>query len=567
MNDLPYSYHTFLFPFLWNDNGDKKWDDFKKVLSIGNRWVPTSWEKDEIPDGKKTDEWLQDYAAFQYFTEPANAAIFNSRGDNVVRCFEYRHDGCSVKKNAGKYIITKDITKGSETFQLDMNNIRLKVYNSGVAILILELENNQHASLEAVNQINEYGRRINMPFLVFNNTHPVCADRIEIQFDGKSFAVEDFKQTLVGLDENFEENKIKISLDYIMQPLQKLIEGSGSDNEGFEVTTKKSWKNDKKLFIKPCIDDRMFVCCLVVDKTLSDNIKGIGSIEYSFLDGWDQRLIKNVANNIVDHDGTIYYEYKEGWADETYLSNRLYKLIFIETEVTCQNTRMKKDLLCKSIYSRWLDTGILYGSSHHSLICVAHGDVKESVIIPFLTHYIQLAILALAQRATILALSGMASSVAEGFQEDDGIKYSEPIKPEQIRKIERLQAKYVKAQSQLFLTEATVQEQGVEIYQLIKDQLYISSNKAELGEQMNNLRDVANISNERLERKSDDKLNQNLSWLTLIALVFGIGQTILGFLDPTPFFYRTIIGSAAMLLSFISGFFLLRSTLFKSKKK
>jgi len=523
MSELAYSYHTFLFPFLWNDGGETKWDVFEKVLSTKTRWIKASWEREQIPKDRNTDEWLQDYAAFQYFTEPANNVIFNTRDNDVVRCFKYQHNGLPLRNN-GQYIITK----GDEDFTLVINGIRLHVYDIGVAILILELENRVHASIDAVNKINEYGRRVNMPFLKKLNkkenahdTHPLCADRIEVIFDGTTFETEDYIGMLNDLTNEFETATRKISLNYIMKPIKKLIDGGGKDNGGYKVTSNKEHKelNKLNLYIKPCVDDRMFVCCLVADNVLSDLVKGVGVDGDSFLDGWDRRLT-NKGGVVHDSGGNQHASYMEGWADETTFSNKLYKLLFVEKDVTCQNTVMKKELLLKSIYRRWTDMGTLYGATHHSLICVTNTNVVVPVINPFLTIYIQLAILVLAQRSSILALSGEAAEVAKGFTDNTNIT------SEQISDIEQLQAKYIKAQNQLLLFEATVQEQGVELYRLIREQLYIGKNKEELDKQMSNLRDAANISNDRLERKADKEVSKMINILAIIGVPLGFLQLV-----------------------------------------
>ena len=471
-----YSYHTFLFPFLWNDGGRLNWDDFKKVLSIGTRWVETSWKKEEIPGYKNETEWQQDYAAFQYFTEPANNVIFNTRGDNVLRCFEYRYNGKPIKNN-GKYIVTKD----KDIYQLNINCIRLHVYDIGVAILILELENQERPSLDAVNAINEYGRRINMPFLYPGKSHPVCADKIEITLDGKQFETENYLCTLIELAQDSKDKKKHISLNYIMSPIQKLLDGDGIDNGGYKVTSNVTHTELRKLFIKPCVDDRMFVCCIVVDEGFGNEVRkyDVDEKEYHYLSDCDLHLRDSMGDLV---------------SDDEIIANKLYKFCHIETSPTCQSATMKKEILKTCIYDRWIDYGTYHAMTHHSFMCVS---TDSSSINAFLTLYVQLAVLTLAQRAVILLLSGEASSVAEGFKDDVSIT------SEQICEIERLQAKYVKAQNQLLLSEITVQEQGVEIYNLIRKQLYIDTNKAELAEQLNNLRDVANISNERLERDRD----------------------------------------------------------------
>lgn len=147
MEKLPKSYHTFLFPFIWKTNKEIEWDDFKKILSVGKRWKETSWKSESIPHGCTKVEWIQHYSAFQYFTESANNAIFNTHDDNVVRCFEF----CQYSDKGGKYIIYN----GSKRYELIINHIRLHVYDAGVAILIFELENHDYNSVDDINIINE----------------------------------------------------------------------------------------------------------------------------------------------------------------------------------------------------------------------------------------------------------------------------------------------------------------------------------------------------------------------------------------------------------------------------
>ncbi|MDR0287010.1 MAG: hypothetical protein LBI03_04785 [Clostridiales bacterium] len=506
MSELPYSYHTFLFPFLWNDDGKIQWEEFKRVLSIGRRWRETSWKREQIPDGVCQEEWLQDFAAFQYFTGPANNVIFNTRGDNVVRCFEYLYNGTSLK-NHGKYVISK----GDKTYRLDINNIRLHVYDIGVAILILELENKNYAELDAVDEINEYGRRINMPFLSVDESHPVCADKIEITMDEMPFGTENYLETLQELALDFSNRSKHFSLNYIMKPIQKLLDGNGVDNGGYMVTSNTEHAGLKNMFIKPCVDDRMFVCCLVRDETFSISIKSydVKMREYSYLSDCDK------------HD-------ESGEVVQKTISNELYKLCFIEKDVTCQSTSMKREILKKSVYDRWIDWGTIHAVTHHSFICVTGKweGLDKTVIFPFLTQYVQILILALAQRSAILLLSNEASTVAEGFKDNENIT------SEQIGQIEQLQAKYVKVQNQLLLSEITVQEQGVEIYNCIREQLYIGTNKHGLDEQLNNLRDVTYIRNERLEREKDKIQEDNDRKINLKINIFAIVIALLAVIEP-----------------------------------
>ena len=123
MSDKVYSYHTFLFPFIWKTDNNVSKEDFLKVLSIKSdsnnaegRWVLDNWY-----DRKKADflseRWRLDYAAYQYFTESANDLIFNSSGTGgAVNCYHYNKKYKTTDHNGNdkylvKYIITTAVSK------------------------------------------------------------------------------------------------------------------------------------------------------------------------------------------------------------------------------------------------------------------------------------------------------------------------------------------------------------------------------------------------------------------------------------------------------------------------
>lgn len=495
MSSLPYSYHTFLFPFIWKINSRVKRVEFDKILLIGEKWIECKWEELIKTEKHQTefDDWFQNYQAYQYFTDAANNMIFNSKKNGVVKCYEYH-------KKGGSYIIIKD----EKVYSLKINRIRLNVYDAGIAVLIFEMENLVHRALNEVNAINEYGRRINFPYLVEPSidkktqnkkvSHALCADKIVIGFnDGEVFS-EDYKKTLMNIQDFIHNNKISFS--FVMKPIQDILDGGKN-----KITANEAHAENDKFYIKPCVDDRMFVCCMVMDEKLSRELQGIDKDKISFLTDCDKRIYKDKNGKCIDSAGKKHDDYMEGWSDEETLSSRLYKLLYIETDLTCQDNQMKKELLASSVYKRWINKGTIYGVTHHSLVAVNSGatGIINSVINPFLIEYVQMAILVLAQRSVILMLENEAATVSNTFHDDMDITQ------DKIKEIEWLQAKYVKLQNQLLLSEVTVQEQGVEIYEMLCQQLYILQNKKELDEQMNNLRDVANISNERLERESDKR--------------------------------------------------------------
>ncbi len=487
--ELPYSYHTFIFPFIW-DNGQKPYgkknrDNFGKV-SPGKHWYPTNWGTEVIPEDTSPDGFLQNYAVFQYFNSYARNLIFGTAEDSLVRNFEFRLDDNQVKKDIiGEYIIKH----GKEKFVLSVRSIKLKLVNNGVGILYFQLEyygdkyidekKESGYDIKDVNKINEYGRRINLPFISTStgdaqeNSHPLVADIIRLVLHGKENLelVQDFKE----LNQKYLKDNNKPQLIYVPPFIKDL----------FNLDD-----------ISPALDDRMFVCCLVRDDFLGKRIKGENG-EYEYLSEC--------------HDPS-----------EESISNVLYTFAFIEESPSCQNVNMKRSILEKSIYARWIEWGTIHGVTHHSLICVTGEDksLLAPVIVPFFTQYIQMAILALLQRVSLLKLSKMAGNTANSFKGNGEISSAE------INNILALHEEYVCCQNQILLFEVTSQEQGIEIFELFLEQLYIEREKNALETQLNNLYEIASGNYERLNLRQDKILNVMVMIIAVASVVIALLQLL-----------------------------------------
>ena len=498
-NTLPYSYHTFLLPFLWNASGAVSYGEFEKVISAGKRWVEEKWDHiintNPVQSGLSRDEWRQRYGDYQYFTPAANDIMFNVDGKNNVRLYSYvKHQGFADMQ----YIIEK----GSDKYILKLTSIRLKVYDTGVALLMISGENYDRKSLDDINAINEYGRRVNMPFLPVGN-HVLCADRLSITVNGKTIC-DDFAAFLTAL--HTEPGKKAVSWNYIMKPVQYLLDGDGLDNGGLRVTTNPR-KTDGSFMIKPCIDDRMFVCCLVRNDEFSKALTSYDSQQgaYCYLTGCSST--SEPARSVSDD---------------------LYKFISIETSLTCQSAVMRRKLLEAAVYDRWIDYGTVYGICQHSFMCVTGEEecLLTTPIKPFLSQMVEMAALTVVQRSYQLLLFDRVSAISEKFNADA------LLDEKQFMEIESLQAMYVKCQNQILLPQITVQEQGIELYAMLQNHLQIPGNKSIMDEQINNLRDVSNISHERMIRDSEerrtkqDAITQNA--FNVLAVLF----SLLSIVDP-----------------------------------
>lgn len=209
------------------------------------------------------------------------------------------------------------------------------------------------------------------------------------------------------------------------------------------------------------------------------------------------------AGFVAEIKGNSGYDYKSDFEK----AKELYALSFIDVgDSTCQNKDMIKDLLNKHVYDRWIEYGTIHAITHHSFICVTGNEdfLKDTVINPFLTQYIEMAIISIVQRASMIKFSKQASEISTKYKKS---------KNKIIKKIISLQEDYTAFKNQLLLFELTPQEQGIEIYEMLKDSLYISRESDGIESQIQNLYEVANV-------RQQNKFNN-------IALIISIVATVL----------------------------------------
>ncbi len=453
---LPYSYHTFLFAF--------HFDGFKK----GEINPAGSWLRESLRSGDDSENLRLNYQNYQYFTPEARNLLFNENNNS-----RYIYDIPDTFDR--RYIITK----GADSYKLIVDNIKAIIFkNNNIAILQLELENHHHKSIEAVKKINEYGRRINLPYISPENIpHALVADSICLF--GETVNLNNFGNEALNCYENKDENFINI-IPPISSLIKKLIPNCGK--------------------ISPVIDDRMFVCCLIRDDNFSNNMK-------------------STATDIENAREAIYCNPE--------LSSELYALAYVDAgDATCQSPDMREKILRRSVYDRWRDWGTVDVITHHSFFRITGGcpEIDATVINPFLSQYITMAVGALVQRATILSISNECTEISEAYFQND----IPVLNKELNERIKKLKSDYVYAQNNIFLNQLTVQEQGIDEFEIMKNELYISDSLENLDKKINSIYD---FTSEYAENEENNLLNT----LTRIGLPLTLIQCLAIILSFTCF--------------------------------
>lgn len=536
MDLKPYSYHTFMFPFIWDQDGQIDREYFEKIFQDeDSMWEKIKWFEDEQHDQKNQFNWNKtelitdedyrlNYNKYQYFHtsvldavyglhEKKNPRISKKEADNnaVVHNFSLKPE---MLRNQATYTIQKD----THTFVLKMNGIHLKVFNTGVAVMIFEMENYDHRSIEQVKLINEYGRRIAAPFLPDESNYYLCADCITVQI-GDRVVFTDFRKTLRSLH-NVEEIKKKIQLTYVASFIKDLIVlRKNVCEEPWYVITSNNRKIENtnqsegviEFCIQPIIDDRMFVCCLVRDDSFVKKIREGESITAEKEPDQEQSRILHKIYQEMRPKGYAY-QLDSGIAD------MLYSFAFIDpTYTSCQNDQMTQKLLEKHVYARWIKWGTIHAVTHHSMICLTGeaDDVDATVINPFLTQYVQMAILVLVQRASIISFDQKSADLTRGIE-----KRGKTIKREKILEFLNLQEAYVSFQNQLLFFEVTAQEQGIEIYDMLSESLYVEKEKERLDQELQNLYEATVVN-------QDIVFNRGASVFAGVALLIAVVDIVI----------------------------------------
>jgi hypothetical protein len=505
-----------MFPFLFEMNKTTR-KEFKKCCHPG--WFDDKWDPQKNNDPIWYNQW-------HYFNEAAHNAIYMTDTSETAAVKNLRFDLLSLtdktplpdrereleRCKTGCSPIKYVISKGDLTYSLDVNAIRMKLYNTGVGILIFELENTEYEAEEDVIKINDFGRRIYAPYYAIFKDKPecsICAERIYFDIPDSKMKTNAGDLTPETLTKSAEET-------VLAEPIMRLL-----SNGQYGVTTKATDECEEKIRIAPVIDDRMFVACYYKNGDFVDAMRQWDGENYSYITHAKKMMPFDNNNNAANRLYTMMYEDGDG--------------------ICCHSRTMLQDLLSdEHIYTRWLEngwfdrkkcenvfSGTITGFSEYTMISVAKNP-PDFLIDHFLTLYVEMAILALAQRASLLSFEYMISECALGRQ----------------YKVEDIQDKYILFQSQLLLKEVSPQQQGIEIYDMLEKNLMIEKEQNEIKEQIAGLF-------EQKKFKHDSNENRILFWLASLGIVEVIDIVVNMFGDASPLWLIKLGLLVPLLIAFV----------------
>ena len=503
---LPYSSHIFMFPFRFdyikNENTYKREHEFYKdepideridikellnKLDKGEEWKYHAFNLDSVIEKKE----VKYYNEFSYFYDYAKEALYNLSSfpadDNKIFynneiSYYFEHKSFSKDKKNNRLKINYKKCDLNACYNLQIDGVSLRVFQTGIAVLSLEIENYAYHKLEDIKNINDFGRRFYPQYL--NNdkgvisTPDLMAKSIEIV------------NTSCTIKENF------MTSDICIQGTNQIKIGkhiTGLLGESFT----QNLKTVNSFYIQPIMDDRMYVMCWYGNNDFVDEIQ------------------KNEA-----------YANSSNW----------YEYVFIDkhNDATVQNDWMKNELLYNATYDRWSGWKTFYGVTRYSFVALTDEKDfgKKTIRVHINTMYFQMMLLLLVTRASILRFSDEISAIAT-LNDTYGAE-----------RLSSLYEKYLRFYNRIYFKEVTHQDQGIELYDMALKQMKIVEHMEKLDQKFTKLFEYARLKEEEKQNQIKEKENEIKerfnSQLSILGAVFILPSLMLGLLSMSIFDYAGV---------------------------
>lgn len=505
-----YSYHIFYFPFKWakkdvTEGTMTQLTDFSQIRFLNNgKWVRPAVAESQENDGNKTDKNNVSLDA---------QVLYNEKN----YYFRFVHD------------VLYDSGDGNDNLVMHFERKEPQEKDVRYLIKVSGREKPYSLKVDAIN-INLYKTGVGlMSFYLRNDDESQCDTRdiLNINQYGRRILPPFWSEV------NAEKR----------QELSEYLEISGLDTEiskeDFKsYTVDKPWTATSmldsllkdltdNLTLTPVIDDRMFVMSLYKNDDMS-------------------RLSLSAADAYCNPSSP----FSEFW----------YKYLFVDTGwPTCHNDEMMRDLLRTHTYMRWQKWNSLYGVSRYSFVYLTNSGVPSYLVDYFMTTYARMMEIALVQRASVLCFSNEVTTLTKrrNWTLEKLSEYVDSLNEEYIRFINRM-----------YFNELTSQDQGVELYGLIRQNLDIDSYVEELKDEIEKLHDTISFKVERSRNEKAETLNFMAAILLPVSIVTGFWSMNMSlFCNVKSNWLSFAIAVGLMILGLAFSIFLIRRRPLKNRRR
>jgi hypothetical protein len=332
----------------WQNNREINLD----LSAVYDTLAPKIWECSRFSPFDDP-QYYNEYSYFHDYTRTAlfgklkrdekgmlnKSDLFSRETPKFISCLFSRRAQKGVLEMRIKY--KEENVEKTAIYNLTVDGISLRLFETGIAILAIELLNYKHSEFNDILRINDYGRRVYPQFLGFDTGGEI--DAVKYAFLADSI--------VMTLDSPVEPEHFYLG-DFF-------ITGHDHLHIGKHITSLMGNDFANIYRMEPIIDDRMFTICWYGNDALIGKLIRNDKKEDQKVENESQK--KETAE---EHKLTINEQPFES-------SPEWYRFVFLDgNSCMCQDKRMLRSLIEATTYRRWVQWDTLYGVSRYSLMCL-----------------------------------------------------------------------------------------------------------------------------------------------------------------------------------------------------
>ena len=479
------SYHVFMLPFIIKEGVDPKHLEERLSVYDTTKWIHVC---DKVLSDE--EEARKAYNASKYFNKAAFEALHQTTKP-LHKSWRRQHKDDEFLEE----FELKDLDPTRSYYRLDLNHfsahlqlqsVRVKLYNHNIGQILYRTYYNEalfqkdkerktvesYSYLDAVEDINSYGRRVSLPFVPQPEQGSYAARLTAVAAE-------------INASINAESSHNTTSYKTDFDQMAKSIVPAGSTAHTYQenahhtiakhavgIIFNNTIREDKyHETIIPVYDDRMILASIISSDEAANLIPG-----YTKFKGLDEKTLSQTSPS--DNNETAYDN-----------ARRLYGIISCDSHSdspTVRDASMLQKLMHKFSLDRWNEYKSYTGVSHHAFVMIKPPiDDNAFLFDNFSYLYVEMVSLVVVQRTALLNILHNTSEASRSIK---GIHSLGLRATSRVAKIKQDIAVFT---ANINLLDITEQEQGDETYTKIRENLGVNTLSRNVKEQVEGLSDAA----------------------------------------------------------------------------
>lgn len=513
------SYHVFMLPFIVKEDVNPKHLEERLSVYDTTKWIHVC---DKVLSDE--EEARKAYNASKYFnkaafealhqtTKPPHKSWHRQHKDEVLEEFELKN----LDPSRSYYRL--DLNHFSAHLQLQ--SVRVKLYSHNIGQILYRTYYNEalfqkdkerkaavnYSYLDAVEDINSYGRRVSLPFV----PQPKQGSYAD-QLTATAVTAE------ISVSINTESSHSTTSYKTDFDQMAKSIVPAGSTAHTYQenahhtiakhavgIIFNSTIREDKyHETIIPVYDDRMILASIISSDKAANLIPG-----YTKFKGFDEETLSRISIYETEPDKAPYPNDMTAYKD----ARRLYGIISCDSHSdfpTVRDASMLQKLMHKFSLDRWNEYKSYTGVSHHTFVMIKPPRDDNAFLFDNFSYlYVEMVSLVVAQRTALLNIlhnTSEASRSIKGANPFDLQTTNRVFKflvslvlplmliPRSVQatsRVAKIKQDIAVFTANINLLDITEQEQGDETYTKIRENLGVNTLSHNVKEQVEGLSDAA----------------------------------------------------------------------------